>query len=88
MAEPQSDAREMDAPSLLRAAGRLIERALIKLDMREKPCGECGYRHFHNKLDARIYERFSNSPSKLNEAADELDTAAGRRPTPPARRRK
>jgi len=63
---------EMSADRLLEAAARLIERALIKLDTTAENCHECGRREWHNIDHAKIYERFTDTPSQLNDAAVQL----------------
>lgn len=70
-------ARELSAPDLLRSAARLIERALIQLDMRESPCLECGTKLFAKFEHAKVYQSFSETPDKLKGAAEKLDQMPG-----------
>lgn len=69
--------REMEAPELLRNAAKLVDRALLKLDMREYPCLECGTRHFRNRAHAKVYEALTNTPLRLQEAANRLENKDG-----------
>lgn len=66
-------ATELGAADLLRSAARLIERALIKLDVREVKCGSCGLPHFENKEHAHAYRQLTDTPVKLTRWADVLD---------------
>lgn len=70
-----SGAREMDAPSLLRAAARLVDRALLKLDTQHTPCTGCGRKHHRNIDQAQAYERLSDTPHRLEREADKLENA-------------
>jgi hypothetical protein len=63
--------KQMRAPDLLRSAARLVEEALKQMDMTETAC-TCGARHFHNPVDAKVHEQFSETPRKLRDAADRL----------------
>ncbi len=69
--------KELPAPELLRNAGRLIERALLQLNMREQECGECGTRHFSNTSHAKVYERLTDVPLKLQTLASTLEDVDG-----------
>ncbi len=69
--------RQLTAPELFREASRLIERGLIQLDMREYPCLECGRRDFKQREHARVYEQFTDTPTKLKNAAAKLDDMPG-----------
>lgn len=69
----------MDVRSLLLAAAKLVERATLQLDVAESTCGECGGRHFHNRVHAKAYERITNVPTKLRSVVVLLDT--GQEPT-------
>lgn len=60
------------AASLLQEAAAKIETALVLLDMRERDCGECGTRHFTNKVHAKTYQQFTNTPHGLRTRAEEL----------------
>jgi hypothetical protein len=75
--EPVKVNAQPDAPALLRQAAALVERALIQLDMREAPCLECGTRHFRNREHAKVYERLTDTPSKLVNTADMLENGPG-----------
>ncbi len=70
-------ATELDAPDLLRSAARLIERALIQLDVRESNCLECGTRQFRNLAHAKVYEVTTDKPRQLQEAASRLENVPG-----------
>src|SRR3990167_7931844 len=63
------------AQQLFRQAAQLIETALVKIDMAEVPCPTCGTRLFRRRTAARIYEQFSDTPTKLRGAVDRLDAA-------------
>lgn len=63
----------LNTPGLLRAAAQLIERALVNLDVMHDACPGCGSARHRNKLEARIYEHFTNTPTRLRAAADRLD---------------
>ena len=69
---------EMGAANLLRAAARLVERSLLKLDMREAPCPHCSARLFANIDQARVYEGLSDTPSRLLAAADRIEESIQR----------
>ena len=64
---------EQTPQALLRAAAQSIETALVKLDMKEVGCHNCGTRLFRNRVTARIYKQLSNTPEKLLAAANRLD---------------
>lgn len=72
MAEEKKDG----IPDMLRQAGRLIERAIVQLDMREYACLECGTKHFTNTNHARLYQQFTDTPGKLSTAADRFENEA------------
>jgi hypothetical protein len=63
----------MTPPNLLRAAARLIERALIRLDMREEKCERCSTKHYLNFEHAKVYQSLTDSPDKLERLAALLD---------------
>jgi hypothetical protein len=65
----KSDATEMDATGLLQSAARLVERAIMKLDVHETACASCGGRHFDNRTHAKAYERLANTPERLRQVA-------------------
>lgn len=65
--------QEQTPQALLRDAAVKIETALVKLDMREQPCGTCGHRHFENRTEAKVYEQFSDTARRLTEAAERID---------------
>ena len=71
-----SDAHDMSAPDLLRAAARLVSKALNSFNMGETRCESCAHRLFQNKGHARAYEKLSTLPGRLKQAADELQAAA------------
>jgi hypothetical protein len=73
MTELESDASTMSASDLLRAAARLIERALIQLDTRKSTCGSCGVEHFGNLPHAKAYKQLTDTPDKLQRTADTLE---------------
>lgn len=66
---------EMNPQGLLKAAARLVERALGKLDMTAHDCPHCDRHLFLNLDHARIFEQFSELPAKLRNAATQLDGA-------------
>lgn len=72
--ETSSDAHTADPATLLLSAARLIERALIQLDMGETKCADCGGRHFHNRTHAKAYERLTNTPARLRGTVTLLTT--------------
>lgn len=65
--------KDMSAPDQFRAAARLINRALLLLDVKQENCGCCGQVSFTNYPHAKAYEKFCNLPDRLVAAADELD---------------
>lgn len=69
----KSDATEMNAQGLLQAAARLIEKALIKLDTKSVDCPHCETQLFRNRDHGRVYERLSDTPTKLRNCAEVLD---------------
>lgn len=69
-----TDPKQRTAPELFRAAAALIEQALIQFDMREDHCLECGRKKFANFSHAIAYKQFGDTPRKLKDSADELDT--------------
>jgi hypothetical protein len=73
MAEFKTDARTQDAPTLLRSAARLIERALIQLDVQESRCVTCGIKRFTNLTHAKAYQQLTDQPDKLTRTADALE---------------
>ncbi len=73
MDQTHSDARTQDAPTLLRSAARLVEKALIQLDVKSAPCPHCATTLFHNREVARVYEMVTDTPDKLRRAAERLD---------------
>ena len=58
---------------LFREAAAKIESALVLLDMRETACSTCGSRRFENFAHAKAYRAFTDTPTRLLEAADRLD---------------
>ncbi len=72
MTEPKSDATTLPAADLLRSAARLIERALIQLDMTYTECGECEHKHYNNRDHYFAYQGLTDTPTKLNRLADQL----------------
>ena len=75
MSETLSDARTLPAPALLRSAAKLIERALIQIDMAEAPCPTCETRLFRSRDSARVYEQLTDLPQRLHAAAAKLEDA-------------
>ena len=73
--ERESNAHEMPAYGLLRAAARLVERAVLKLNMAEAPCPHCGTRLFADIDHARVYEQLSGYKEKLENAADKVEAS-------------
>lgn len=71
-------ATELSAPELLRSAARLIERALIKLDMAEAPCPNCNARLFHDRDHSKAYEQLADFPNRLNGAAERIQNTTHR----------
>lgn len=67
--ELPSDAQTQSPSILLQSAARLIERALIQLDLSEAPCPCCDAGQFYNLEEARVYEQLSDTPTKLRHAA-------------------
>lgn len=67
---------EMSADGLLQSAARLVERAIMKLNMNETRCSECSGRHFENRVHAKAYERLTNTPTRLREVAVLLQTGS------------
>lgn len=75
MNNEHSDATEMNAQGLLRAAARLVERAMTKLNMEQVDCVTCSHALFQNLDHARIHLQFEETPKKLRTAADLLDVS-------------
>ena len=80
--EKASDATTLGAADLLRNAARLVERALIQLDMQEAACPHCDARTFANREHARVYEAVTNIPERLRNAAERLQEADRVGPVP------
>lgn len=70
---PRTLSKATQAASLLREAGAKIETALLLLDTRSQPCGNCGVTHYENLPQARIYEKLTDTPAKLKGCADSLE---------------
>jgi len=63
----------MDAPGLLDAAARLVEKALGQLDTTEKGrCKECSHRWFNSMAQARAHENLLPLPSRLRSIAQKV----------------
>jgi hypothetical protein len=71
----QSDARSLDAPGLLEAAARLVDRALLQLAVTTAPCDGCGVALFLNKEEGQMAQRLGEIPEKLRNNAGRLRTA-------------
>ncbi len=69
------------ASELLREASKLIDTALITLDTSQYRCGGCHGRIFTNHKHAKVYDRLTNVPHRLNTCADSLED-----PKPKSRR--
>ena len=69
------------AQGLLRQAANLVELAIGKLDVHTvDSCAACGHERKANLVEARLYDRLSDTPERLRAAADKLDgNAAGDR---------
>ena len=67
---------EMKASDLLRAAARLIDKAIAQLDPKEGTCDRCGHREFGNKPVAKVLEQLVDQPAKLRQQAARLETYA------------
>lgn len=65
---------EMDAPGLLNAAARLIDRALAKLDTTTVECPCCARLLVANTVHSRVYEQFAETPNKLRNASGLLES--------------
>jgi len=66
---------DMSAANLLRAAARLVTKALVKLEMTEAPCPHCDTRLFKNRDHAKIFEQLGDAAGKMKRAALKLDEA-------------
>lgn len=75
MSDIKSDAHEIGAADLLRSAARLVERAITKLNMAEATCPTCDARLFADRENARIYQALAETPERLRNTAERLDTA-------------
>lgn len=60
------------AADLFEQAAKLLETALVLLDMRERDCSDCGTRHFTNRVHAKAYKQFTDTPHQLRLRAAEL----------------
>lgn len=58
---------------LLRDASRLIDQALIKLNMAKGTCEHCGRDWYENLTHARIYQGLTDLPDRLNRLANKLE---------------
>ena len=83
MSDFKSDAHDMCAADQLRSAARLVERAIIQLNMAEAPCPNCNARLFADRESARVYEGLSDTPDRLRKTAERIDEAkrTGARPS-------
>lgn len=64
--------KDMSASDQLKAAARLVNKALLQLDVQQETCTGCGRISFLNYGEAKIYEKFCNLPDTLTLAADDL----------------
>lgn len=65
-------ANELSAPDLLRSAARLVERALIQLNMTTVTCPVCHDELAENFDHWKVYQQFTDLPGKLNTAAERI----------------
>ena len=75
MSDFKSDAHDIGPADLLRSAARLVERAIVKLNMAEAACPTCDARLFADRENARIYQPLTDTPERLRNTADRLDAA-------------
>jgi hypothetical protein len=64
---------EMSAPGLLRAAARLVDKAMAKLNATSAPCTCCDLPLYENVDHARVWQQLNELPKRLKEAAERLD---------------
>ena len=67
------------AQDLLREAATLVDLAVLKLDMTETRCECCEGKKFRNRVQATIYSRHSDLPTRLRNSAEDLDKDAAHR---------
>ena len=63
---------EMDAVGLLRAAARLVAKALAKIETSHHACAGCGVLVFDDPEQGRIAEKLKETPGKLARIANQL----------------
>lgn len=64
---------EQSPVDLLQRAARLVETALVLLDIREHECGECGRKKWLNRDEARAYELLTDTPNRIQRAVSWID---------------
>lgn len=79
---------EMDPPAQLRAAARLVERAMAGLNTKAEACGSCGRQQFSDKVEAGVFKRLEEIPRRLRESAEALDIRWPSSATPAGRHSK
>jgi hypothetical protein len=80
----EEQATSLDAPGLLAAAARLVDRALLKLDTAQAPCQVCGGALWKDRDHARVYEQLANIPDRLRKSVAQLQEGHGK-PVRPSR---
>lgn len=70
---------DVKPPDLFRQAARLLETALIQLDAGTIDCAHCGGKRPRNRAEHTSYQRFTDWPEKLRQAAIKLDEDGARR---------
>lgn len=68
-AATQEEKNDAASRKLLEAA-KLIETALVLLDMHNEPCGGCGSRHWRNLAHANVYQKLTDTPHRLRTCAE------------------
>lgn len=67
-----SQAHDLPPDGLLRAAARLVQRAIDKMDLSHERCRSCGSVKHHHKGHYKAWTRISEIPARLNEVADHI----------------
>jgi len=69
----ESDARSLSPPELLRAAARLIGRAMAQMDTETETCRCCGLHKMRNRTQGLAHQRLEPTIARLRREADALD---------------
>jgi hypothetical protein len=83
---PTQDEKNGVAAQKLLDAAKLIETALVLLDMHNEPCGGCGSRHWRNLTHANVYQKLTDTPHRLRTSAASVVTSGESKPANNRRR--